>query len=105
MSDLVKPVTRYRLKVVTKVVATISAHVTVTDAEVREWADIDGTEEVDPELLEEYVMETTDESLFEMDQIDEWLPLGARTELTILSAEKVMTAPAAFVPLSGMEGL
>lgn len=105
MSDLVKSVTEYRVKLQTKVTAMVYTHMRFTDADVREWAELDGNEEVDPDVLEEYALENLDEGSLELGDIEDWSPLGHETDLTIISAEKTMQAPPEFVPLPGMEGL
>ena len=105
MTDLVTAVTEYQIKVELTVEAKVAGRMTVTDADVREWAELDGTEDIDPELLEEYVMENLDEGALELIKVTDWSPLRSKTELTILSSARTMRAPESFVPLPGMEGL
>lgn len=102
MSDLVYPVTRYRVTITRTVEAKIEATTTVTDAAIREYYDIPGNDPIDPELIEEYVCEEVDESFYELHDVTDWDRRSP--DVVIVATAKEMHAPPEFVPLPGMEG-
>ena len=102
MSALVQAVTRYRVGIIAKVEAKVEGELSFTDAEVRDWANVeDDGEALDPELIDEYARERIGEEgdLTVVDVL--W---WNETDVTVVGAEKQMHAPAEFVPLPGMEG-
>lgn len=102
MTDVVRAVTRYHVKITAKVEADVKAALTFTDDDVREWAGIEpGSEPVDPELIEEYADERIgEEGDLDVTDVTRWVS----TDVTILRTEKEMRAPAEFVALPGLEG-
>ena len=94
-----------RVKLTRPVEAIVTLTATVTDAAVREWAGLEPGEEVTDELLEEYVLEESDESLWDLHEITGWDAIGHRrdSKFEVLSEQVQMVAPEAFVPLPGME--
>lgn len=102
MSALVRRVTRYHVLVTATVRAKVEARLSFTDEDVREWADLDGDEPVDPELIEEYAAELIgEEGDLEVKDVEYW----GSTDVDVLRTESTMSAPAEFVALPGMEGL
>ncbi|MDN3309588.1 hypothetical protein QWJ90_01450 [Microbacterium oryzae] len=89
------------VRIKSRVTATVTATVKVTDQQVREWLGIDGDEDIDWESVEEFALEETDESLFDLDSIDMW----DKSEVELLKTERTHVAPAEFVALPGMEEL
>lgn len=90
-----------KVRITSKVDAIVSATVTVTDDEVREHFDLDPGEEIDWELVEEYALEETDESMYDLESIE----MYNSNTVALLSTERKHVAPPEFVPLPGMEGL
>lgn len=89
------------VRITSKVEAYVTATVTVTDEEVREHFDIAPGEDVDWELVEEFSVEETDESMYDLESIDMW---NSNT-VNLVSTERKHVAPPEFVALPGMEGL
>ena len=102
MSAPVHSVTRYRVAIVANVEAKVEGELSFTDAEIREWADIEGDgEAIEPELIDEYARERIGEE-GELTVVD--VTYWKNTDVTVTGAEKEMHVPAGFVPLPGMGG-
>lgn len=100
--QLVRPETERRVTVRYKVEAIVECSIIVADAKVREALELDPNDEITTDTLEEFVLETTDESLWDLKEIPYW----DRVESVEIEDEKTrMVAPAEFVPLPGMEEL
>ncbi|MGN7861483.1 hypothetical protein ACTJI8_12955 [Microbacterium sp. 22303] len=101
MNAPVQAVTRYEVEIVAKVEATVKGRLSFTDADVREWAELEGADGVDPELIEEYANELIgEEGDLEVVDVDYW----KRTDVTVLGSSREMQVPPEFVPLPGMGG-
>ena len=89
------------VRVRSKVRAVVEATVVVSDDEVREGLGLAPDDEVDWESVEAFVLEDTDDSMYELYDITDW----DSSDVTLISTDRKHVQPAGFVPLEGMAGL
>ena len=101
MSGLPGTQTVRTLRIRSKVRAVVEATVTVSDDEVREWLRLAPDDEVDWESVQEFALEETDESMYDLHDITGW----DSNDVELMKTERKHVEPPEFVALPGMEGL
>lgn len=83
-----------------KVEAIVEGRFVIADEKVREWAGLSADEPIDDDTLAEYLAENEDDDRYELHEITDWDRLES---VRVTDVTERMVAPAAFVPLPGME--
>lgn len=91
----IRIVETFTVQVTGKVEAEVSGRITFTADDVREWAGLSESEEVDAATIEEYAQENIDDSFVDLDDIDYW----RSSDATVLERKSERVVPACFVPL------